>query len=83
MTNQRDIEMIRNQDSWPSYPLLPLTRGYESAFVVGDYLVSRLDGEITMWRGNMWELELAFSDPANRVTYPNADAVIADGWKVD
>jgi hypothetical protein len=80
---RNDLEMIQDPDRWPHFPILPVVRENEAGFIMCLTLSGRLEGEIVLWRGNIFNAHEVLRDPANRVVYENAQAVIDDGWRVD
>lgn len=82
MTDTRDIDMIRDPDKWPRFPVLPVVRKQDEAVILCTTLEGNLEGEITLYFWNLWDTAAKLKD-AKQITYPNAEAVVADGWRVD
>ena len=79
-----DLDILTNPDKWRHWPILPLMHvDGRAAFVVSTELRGKLKGEIHIWQGNMWNARATLTNPKNRITYPSAAAVVADGWRVD
>jgi len=81
---------ISNPDIWEAYPLLPMTRPTPTGFGTPECAVlvaPAEDGRFRLYARNIFDFHrgpLAPQLERCRVfDYPTADAVLADGWKVD
>lgn len=83
-----DLAMIIRPVSWPRWPVLPIKRSVKGGFpqtatlfangkpIV--YLVGMYEMEATT--ENTWDATLAQYD---KKEYPDFEAILADGWRVD
>ena len=79
-----DEKIIEDPDKWRHWPILPLVNvDGRAAFIVSTQTKGKIKGEIHIWQGNMWNARAALTNPRNRITYPNAQMLINDGWRVD
>ena len=78
LTAADDIEMLRCQDDWPSWPLLPLKRDADGG--------GREFGTVTATtplRVYAVGANVGIDGDTPRIDYESPDAIVADGWKVD
>lgn len=76
---ERQRAMMRNEDMWPAWPVLPLKR-----IVNGDMQPGLLysgQGPV-VFLTYMYKLPNSFKDVPT-VKYENYDAILTDGWVVD
>lgn len=74
-----DRRMIESPDLWP-YMRLPLKRRGEVGNDLGFLMTGpRESGTVFLYKGNMF----AKLSECEQITYPDVDALLADGWKVD
>lgn len=86
MANLDNAKMIKDQDSWPQWPFLPVKRravggGFpETGLIAADPDYRK--GIINVYKANLFNLP---QDPTGveKITYQTVDAVLADGWVVD
>ena len=71
----RDVAFIKEGGEWPAWPFLPLKRGEQLGYI--------LDGPAwprPVFAGNIWAA--SEGDPVIK-EYGSAEAIVADGWRVD
>ena len=79
MDNNTDkhLDMMKNPDRWPVWPLLPLIKGKDE---VGVLLQS--EGAYIVVLANLYMMPKSV-DQAPQIKYGSAEAIVADGWIVD
>jgi hypothetical protein len=65
------LHMMEDQDRWPAWPFLPLTRGGETGYLFA--------GRPNVRLGNIF----AASEDDPEIPYADFEAVYADGWRID
>lgn len=80
--SDRDRQMILTEDDWPRWPVLPVKRHTRENFLE---LGCILSGSLNVVRvANMFQLSGTVDlSTIPSVTYPDVDALLADGWRVD
>ncbi len=77
-----DAAMMRNQSSWPAWPVLPVKK-YNKPGEMPD-VGTMFAGQTKVFKCNMFDLsgteDLTKLDSFD---YPSVEAIIADGWRVD
>lgn len=83
-----DLRMMQTPDAWPQYPRLPIKRGSASApYEMGVLVVARGVGRHVVLLTNLFDARLQALDEGGHgiptMSYPDFEAMIADGWIVD
>ena len=76
-TMNKHLDMMKNPDRWPVWPLLPLIKGKDE---VGVLLQS--EGAYIVVLANLYMMPKSL-DLAPQIKYDSAEAIVADGWIVD
>jgi hypothetical protein len=74
---EEDVAMIKNPDRWPKWPFLPMTREPNGVGL----LRQEGQGYVVILANLFTTLEAKLK--ANSIKYASAEAVVADGWRVD
>ena len=82
------VAMVRSPDRWPAWPYLPVKRGHLPDADLGIVLASEttvLGDHPTVYLINLFALPRTPDEwaAAPKMTYPSAEAMVADGWVVD
>lgn len=79
----RDLDMVKDPDRWPQWPILPLKRGDQNEEI--GFLVA--SGIPTVYLKNIWALKPGpMRDQLEGVSnlgYSTFEELISDGWRVD
>lgn len=81
----QDLSMMKDRDSWPRWPLLPLKRSSKEAGVECGFLAD--DAQTTVFLGTVYELSsgplMEAVKPLKALVYDSFEAIVRDGWTVD
>lgn len=88
MTNEAtDIHFMKNPANWPLWPVLPLKRSgqprQELGFLVAEEVLIDTPRVFRVFVGYIYDLQTKTLAEFEKIDYPNAEAVSADGWIVD
>lgn len=81
-----DLEFIRNPDMWGLFPHLPVLRKRDDSpwpqagTVISHSLEGPLPEPVTVYLGTIYDDDLR---QRPTIEYPTAEAMVADGWRVD
>jgi hypothetical protein len=89
--SQEELDVLNNCDEWLNYPIMPLvnrkTPGWPKTGLVLAVHRIRQDSTRTVYEVNMFDLKSGPLGPqlenVTKHTYPNYEAMLADGWEVD
>lgn len=85
-TVTEQVDFVKNQNAWPSWPTLPLKRWVEQKHGPREqelgYLWGSLEDEVfpVVYLGNIWDLN---EIPKGEMKYISLDAIFEDGWEID
>lgn len=78
---ERERTMLRNEDMWPKWPVLPLKR-YRGQGAMEPGCLYSGQGPV-VFLTSMYKLSSAALSNMPMVSYESYDALMADGWQVD
>jgi len=77
------VEMMKNPDWWPAYPVLPLKRGHLGSKLEVGFMVDEKGFEYTVFKGSIFEIRDNFDTSASKTQYNSYEEIVQDGWEVD
>jgi len=77
------LRAIRNEDDWPRWPYLPVTRSVNGSSPAAGFIYAGLDVAYVFTMNIYAMPKEGYLRDLPRIEYDSFEALAADGWKVD